>query len=95
MFFLTGTTGDDTIEACINSNPKARIISFNVNEPAEDFQPGRYVSTPIYNIVTGEFKIVFEENTFMATAIKEWLRTEYNRIATEFKNEGSLEPAHK
>jgi hypothetical protein len=85
VFYLTGITGGDTIEAFINSNPKARIISFYVNGPVRDFQPGRDVTTPIYNIVTGEFRIVFEENAFMATAIKNWLRTEYGRIVTEIE----------
>ena len=88
VFYLTGQAGDDTLEAFINSNPSARIISFYVNGPADDFQPGRNVASPIYNIVTGDFRIVFEENNFMATAIKQWLRNEYDRIRLESKARG-------
>jgi hypothetical protein len=87
VFYITGTTGEDTIEAFINSNPRARIISFYVNGSAPDFQPGKNVISPIYNIVTGEFRIVFEENTFMAAAIREWLKKEYNRILADIKAE--------
>lgn len=85
VFYLKGTAGQDSIEAFINSNPKARIISFYVNGPVQDFQPGRDAASPIYNMVTGEFRLVFEENAFMVTAIKHWLRTEHERILKETK----------
>jgi hypothetical protein len=85
VFYLKGTTGQDSIEAFINSNPRARIISFYINGPVQDFQPGKDAASPIYNIVTGEFRLAFEENAFMITAIKHWLRTEHERILKDTK----------
>lgn len=88
VFYVVGTTGDDIIEAFINSNPRARVISFYINGPATDFEPSKDTHSPIYNIVTGELRI-FKEDAYMATAIKQWLRSEHSRMAAEYGSRAS------
>lgn len=80
VFYISGATEQDAIEAFINSNPRAKIISFYVNGAAQDFHPGRDGHSPTYNVATREMKIIFEENRFMEKAIKAWLVAQYNRI---------------
>jgi hypothetical protein len=83
VFYLTGVVGEDRIEAFINSNPSAKVISFYVNGRADDFRPARSANNPIYNLSTGEIRVVFPENRFMETAIRAWLDDEYRRLMAE------------
>ena len=76
-YFITGTVGADTVEACINPHHKSTIINFYVNGSALDTPDSHH---PSFNIKTGELKIVFQENCFMEDAIKKWLIDEYNKV---------------
>lgn len=85
-FFITGLAGDDTIEACINTNPRSTIVSFYVNGPAPEPIDGRfYADYPTFNIKSGELRIIFEENNFMADAIKAWIIEERQKIIEKWK----------
>lgn len=89
-FFVQGKVGDDMIEACINTNPRALIVSFYVNGPAPEPIDGRFYSdTPVFNIKTGELKLIFQENQFMVDAIKYWLLGERERIVNTWKEKNA------
>jgi hypothetical protein len=76
VYYIKGITDEDYIEAYINSNPKAKIISFAINRPVNDFIPSQQMIEPIYNIETGKIRIDFREDNFMKDAIIYWLNEE-------------------
>lgn len=81
VWYIKGIVGKDYVTAYLNCNPRASLVPFYVNGEASDFMPGHYKNHPVYNMKTGKITLVFEEDAFMAQAIRVWLQDEYKIVS--------------